>query len=242
MGALAAAVVAVGCATTREDALKLGSFERVAGKGAPKGVVLGAPHGSADVRTDAITRDVAHELGLPAVIAHGFTKQVTGDLRINVNRPTEGAGLAVDQEGWSSRAEQVYQEYKRNLLESAGGDLDVLVEFHCTADHLTGGAINVGTKGLTAEQARHLKEIYRRALEHAAAGTNVRRVEMLIQPVDSVPMGSGAAKKMGTPTLARIAMEIEMPLSITPLAVGDGPYRKVYGAFLREAIPYLQAR
>ena len=237
-----AVVVAAGCATvSREEALKLGSFERVPGKGAYPGAILGAPH-SGDTRTDAITRDVAHDLGLPAVIAHGFTKKKTGDLRLNVNRPTEGAGLAVDQEGWTARADAVFQEYKRNLLESSGGRLDVLVEFHCTADHLTGGAINVGTKGLTAEQARHLKDIYRRVLDRTAAGTNIRRVDMLIEPVDSVPMGSGAAKKMGTPTLARIAMEIEMPLSITPLAVGDGPYRKVYGAFLREAIPYLQAR
>lgn len=232
-----------GCATvTREEALKLGHFERVAGRNAPRGVVLGAPHGTADTRTDIITRDVASDLGLPAVIAHGFTKQDTGDRRINVNRPTEGAGLRVNQEGWTARADQVFQEYKRSLLEAAGGDIDILVEFHCTADHLTGNAVNVGTKGLTAEQARHLKEAYNRALDSVAGRPGMRRVPMVIEPIDPVPMGSGAAKKMGTPTLARIAMEIEMPISITPLAVEDGPYRKVYDAFLREAIAYLRSR
>jgi len=232
-----------GCATvTHEDAMKLGHFERVAGRNPPNGVVLGAPHGTADTRTDAITRDVARDLGLPAVIAHGFTRQDTGDRRLNVNRPTEGAGLAVSQEAWTARANEVFQEYKRGLLDAAGGEIDILVEFHCTADHLTGNAVNVGTRGLTAEQARHLKEAYNRALDAAAGRPNMRRVPMVIEPIDPVPMGSGAAKKMGTPTLARIAMEIEMPISITPLAVGDGPYRRVYGSFLREAIAYLRPR
>lgn len=237
------AVLCGGCAAvSREEAMKYGHFERVAGKGAPTGVVLGAPHGTADTGTDALTRDVAHDLGLPAVIAHGFTKQDTGDLRINVNRPTEGAGLKVSQEGRTARAEQVFEEYKRNLLESAGGELDILVEFHCTADHLTGNAINVGTRGLTAAQALHLKDVYNRELESAAARSGVRRVPMLIEPADSVPMGSGAAKKFGTPTLARVAMEIEMPISIVPLALRDGPYRRVYDGFVREAIAYLRAR
>lgn len=241
--AVTLAALCAGCATAgREDAMKLGHFERVAGKGAPAGVVLGAPHGTADTRTDTIARDVAHDLGLPAVIAHGFTKKETGDRRLNVNRPTEGAGLAVNQEGWTSRANEVFEEYKRNLLEAAGGDIDILVEFHCTADALTGNAVNVGTKGLSTEQAMHLKEVYDRALDAVAQRPGMRRVPMIIEPADYVPMGSGAAKKRGTPTLARIAMEIEMPISITPLAVGDGPYRKVYVAFLRDAIPYLRSR
>jgi len=241
--AVGAIVVALaGCASTREDALRFGSFEVVPATGASRGVVLGAPHGTADTNTDAITKHLAEDLGYPAVIARGFTRKETGDRRINVNRPTEGAGLRPGEEIGSMRAEHVFAEYGRLEAESAGGRIEVLVEFHCTADSLVGGVINVGTSGLSAEQAARVKQMYYKALEAVIAGTKVRRVELAIEPIDRVPMGSGAAKARGTPRLARRAMEIEMPISMTRLALGDGPYRKVYANFLREAIPYLQSQ
>jgi hypothetical protein len=239
---LAVALTIAGCATvSKEDALKYGSFEVVHGNAAPKGVVLGAPHGTADTNTDMITKLVAQDLGYPAVIARGFTKKETGDHRINVNRPTEGAGLRPSEEIGSVRAEHVYAEYSRLEVEASGGEVKVLVEFHCTGDRLVGGVINVGTSGLSAEQATRVKQMYYRALDAVTIGTHVRRVDLAIEPIDRVPMGSGAAKARGTPRLARRAMEIEMPISMTTLAVGDGPYRKIYAGFLREAIPYLLA-
>ena len=239
--ALAFLLSITGCAVTKDDALKLGSFEVVPGKGAPQGVVVGAPHGTADTNTDEITRLVAHDLGYPAVIARGFTKKETGDRRINVNRPTEGAGLHPSEEIGSVRAEHVYAEYSRLEVEAAGGAIKVLVEFHCTGDRLVGGVINVGTRGLSAEQATQVKRMYYKALDEVTAGTQLRRVDLAIEPIDRVPMGSGAAKARGTPRLANRAMEIEMPISMTTLATGNGPYRKVYARFLREAIPYLLA-
>lgn len=239
---IGAGLVVSVCAVSKEDALKLGSFEVVQGASAPHGVVIGAPHGTADTHTDEITKLVAHDLGYPAVIARGFTKKETGDHRINVNRPTEGAGLRPSEEIGSLRAEQVYEEYKRLEIASAGGAMKVLVEFHCTADSAVGGIINVGTHGLSADQATRVKQMYYRALDEVAAGGNLRRVDLAIEPIDRVPMGSGAAKVRGTPRLADRAMEIEMPISMTRLAIGDGPYRKVYVKFLREAIPYLLAQ
>ncbi len=241
----AAAILAAiaGCAAmSREEALKLGSFEVVRARGAPDGVVMGAPHGTADTHTDAIAKLLAQDLGYPAVIARGFTRKETGDRRINVNRPTEGAGRRPNEEIGSMRAEHVFAEYERLELESAGGEVKVLVEIHCTADANVGGVINVGTTGMSAEQAARVKQMYYRALDAVAAGTKVRRVDLMIEPIDRVPMGSGAAKMRGTPRLARYSMEIEMPISMTPLALGSGPYRKVYANFLREAVPYLRAQ
>jgi hypothetical protein len=37
-------------------------------------------------------------------------------------------------------------------------------------------------------------------------------------------------------------MQLEMPLSLTYLALGKGSYRKVLDEFLREAIPFLKSR
>jgi hypothetical protein len=234
----AALTLAAGCATvTKEDALKLGSFEVLHGR--PAGAVLGAPHGTGDTNTGAITKLLAQDLGVSAVIARGFTRHETGDMRINVNRPTEGAHLSPNQESWTLRAKHVFREYRRLVLDAAGPNLLVLVEIHCTVDTAVKGAIEVGTTGMSREQARRVKDMYYRALDAATAGTNIRRVELRIEPIDAVAMNGAAAKQFGTPALAQVSLQIELPLSVTPLALGNGTYRKVLNAFLRDAIAYL---
>ncbi len=239
----AALAAAAGCATvTKEDALKLGSFEVLHGRPTYTGAVLGAPHGTGDTNTAEITKLLAQDLGVSAVIARGFTRQETGDKRLNVNRPTEGAGLSPNQESWTPRAKHVFREYRRLVLESAGPNLVVLVEIHCTADTAVGGAIEVGTTGMSREQARRVKEMYYRALDAATTGTNIRRVELRIEPIDAVSMNGAAAKKFGTPALAQVSLQIELPVSVTPLALGNGTYRKVLNAFFRDAIAYLNTR
>ena len=232
-----------GCATVaKEDALKFGSFEVLHGRPAYSGAVLGAPHGTGDINTAPITKLLSQDLGVSAVIARGFTVKETGDKRINVNRPTEGAGLSLKEEIWTPRAKTVYEEYRRLVLDSANPSLVVLIEIHCTADAAVGGAIEIGTTGMSREQARRVKEIYYQALDAATAGTNTRRVDLKIEPFDVVAMGGAAAKSWGTPTLAQISLQVELPISMTPLALGIGTYRKVLNAFVRDAIAYLNTR
>ena len=52
-------------------------------------------------------------------------------------------------------------------------------------------------------------------------------------------MNGAAAKRFGTPALAQLSLQIELPLSMTPLALGNGTYRKVLNGFIRDAIAYL---
>src|SRR5258706_10989656 len=88
-----------GCATaTKEEALAFGWFEVVQGKPSLRGVVLAAPHGTADCNTGVIVKNLARDVGISVLIASKFSRKETGDRRINVNRPTEGAGLNSNQE------------------------------------------------------------------------------------------------------------------------------------------------
>jgi hypothetical protein len=244
MRALAFAAVLLwmaGCATiSREQALELGSFEVVRGEAGRHGVLIGAPHGTGDTNTGAIARRLARELGLPAVIAWGFTRKESGDLRINVNRPTEGAGLSPRDEKWTARAAHAWEEYRRLMLEAAGGGPPALyIELHCNDHPRTQGMIEVATTGITREQAIRIKGLYYGARDASIRG-GVQRVDLRIEQVDEIYMGGGAAKGFGSLALARRSIMIELPLKATPLALEGRPYEKVLAAFLREAIALVE--
>lgn len=234
---LALAMVA-GCATvSREQALAFGSFEVVRG---PAGVLIGAPHGTGDTNTGAIAKGLARELKVPAVIAWGFTRKETGDRRINVNRPTEGAGLSPRDEPRTERGAHVWDEYRRLMLEAGGGAVPLYIELHCNDHPGTKGMIEIATTGVSAEKAARLKRIYVRARD-AHAGS-APRVELGIEPIDTIYMGGGGAKAGGSLALARRAIMIELPQRLTPQFLAGKPYEKVLATFLREAIPVLQER
>ena len=227
---------------TREEALKFGSFEVLRGQPNRQGVVFGAPHGTGDTNTGAIAKRLALELGVPAVIAHGFTKRETGDMRINVNRPTEGAGLYFNQEARTFRAGHVWEEYRRLLLEATKGELDLYIEFHCNEHPSTGGAIEIATTGISYDQAQRARRLYYQARDGVAAGRTMPKVEVKVEPVDRIYMVASGAKNHGSMALARRAIHIEIPVPTTRLALGEGPYAKVFDVFLRDLIALLQAR
>ena len=241
--ALVAAACLAGCATvTREEALRFGSFEVIPGPANRHGVVLGAPHGTADTNTAQIAALLAKDLGVPVLIARGFTRLETGDRRINVNRPTEGvaADAGFNSELWTGRAGQVWQEYRRLLLDTAGQDLVLYIEIHSNNHPATGGAIEIATTGFSSEQARRIRDTYYRSRDQALAGTNAKRVELKIEPIEPVYMNGYGSKNHGAAKLARMSMQVEIPIPATSLALEKGPYRKVLAATLREAIAVLQ--
>ena len=106
----------------------------------------------------------------------------------------------------------MFREYRRLVLEAAGPNLLVLVEIHCTVDTAVKGAIEVATTGMSRERARRVREMYYRALDAATAGTRIRRVELRIEPFDEVAMNGAAAKQFGTPALAQVSLQIELPV------------------------------
>lgn len=240
MAVLVTLVGLCGCATvTKEEALAFGSFEVLQGQPSQRGAVLAAPHGTADCNTGVIVKNLARDLGIPAVIATRFSKKETGDRRINVNRPTEGAGLHFDQETWTSRAAHVWQEYRRLVLESGGQRLALYIEIHCNTHPATGGMIEVATKGVSYDQAVVLKRLYYQARDEIIS-EGTPKVDLKMEPVDKVYMSAFGAKNHGAMGLAPVAIHIELPGPITNLAARENaPYRKVLASFLQGAVANL---
>lgn len=236
------AVLCAGCGTpmTREQALAFGSFEVVDATPAFAGIVFGAPHGTADCNTGIIVKNLSRELGIGGVIANGFTRRETGDRRVNVNRPTEGAGLTPSQEPHTPRAGHVWEEYRRLLLRAGGGKLVRYFELHCNDHPSTHGMVEVATVGVSYAQALKLKGLYDVARDKAVAG-RVPRVAIRMEPVDPVYMGAGGAKTHGSLALAPVALHIELPVPVTPHASSTAqPYGKVLATFIRGAIEELR--
>ena len=208
--------------------------EVVQGKPSLRGVVLAAPHGTADCNTGVIVKNLARDVGIPAVIASKFSRKETGDHRINVNRPTEGAGLQSNQEMWTPRSAHVWEEYRRLVLESGGQRLALYIEIHCNTHPATGGMIEVATKGVSRDHATLLKRRYYEARDRIVSGS-VPKVDLKMEPVDQVYMSAGAAKNNGAMGLAPVAIHIEIPGPITNIATRRSTNSSVWsgGSFSR---------
>ena len=88
---------------------------------ASTGVLIAAPRGTYESSTAQLAVEAARRLGAAYVVARRFT---VGQTRINVNRPTEGAGLACAREARMARAEEVYGLYARCGPMAAAGESD----------------------------------------------------------------------------------------------------------------------
>ncbi len=92
-------------------------------------VLVSAPHGH-DYHTAEIVHEICQITGYAGVaIPHVEDRQL--GLRVNVNRPTEGAGLTHDEETRTDLAQRTYLEYLRIIWKICGPQSPKLyVEVH----------------------------------------------------------------------------------------------------------------
>jgi hypothetical protein len=184
----------------------LGEFEYAASS---NGVLIAAPHGTFDANTAQIALEASKRAGAGYVVAWRF---VASQVRINVNRPTEGAFLPCAQETASERAQSVYDAYA-GIVQQAG-ELRLYVEVHGNSNPKTAQMIEVATVGVAAAEAQALKDAYPAML--ARVRESVRdfpEVALLVEPVDRILYTAGCAKKLGV--LSRVArgVHFEFPRS-----------------------------
>ena len=195
-----------------------------------KGVVIGAPHGSYDVSTAEVVRDLSNKLGIGAVVAKGFTEYETGDNRINVNRPTEGAVLKSSEENPTQRATDIYRHFERLVKQAAGDNLVVYFDVHANDYSGTQDRIEVATKGISDDEARAVREMLAGAFGKNLRNHGLSSLKVLVEPADSLSVwGATVAKRDGILGNASRGLNIKVPFF--------KQVKEVYTNSLIEAVP-----
>ena len=175
----------------------LGEFEY---SRASNGILIAAPHGTFDANTGPIAIGAARELQAAYLIAFRFAPD---KVRINVNRPTEGAFLPCSKEQETERAKDVYDAYAKLV----GTPERLYVEVHGNSNPNTAQNIEVATVGVTGEQAQALKD----AAAAMMSASGLSELQLLIEPVDKITYSAFCAKKLGPLGKASRALHFEFP-------------------------------
>jgi len=210
------ALLALPAASQHTQTSPLGSFEWHV---TANGILVTAPHGTFDRNTAPIAVEAARRLKAGYVVARGFHPGV----RINVNRPTEGSGLACTQERSTERAREVYLEYERLVaLASAGAPLRLYVEVHGNSRAETSGNVEIATKGVSAKEAAEVKAAYPEILTMVRMEwPSYPALQLLIEPVDRLYWIASCVKQIGTMAHDRIAraLHFEFPVAAREAAM-----------------------
>ena len=211
---VATALIVLAAPVTAQERLghELGEFEFLP---TSTGVLITAPHGTYDANTAPLAVEVARRLGAGYVVARRFTVDQT---RINVNRPTEGAGLACAREPHTARAKEVYGLYAQVVsTTSVGRPLRLYVEIHGNSDSRTSQRIEIATTGISRDQARSVKDAYPAILVRAREQVPVYpELALLVEPLDQVVFNASCAKSVGifaTDLVPRV-VHFEFPRSV----------------------------
>jgi len=191
---------------------RLGDFEY---RKTDNGILICAPHGTYDRRTDEIAIAAARRLGAGYVVARGFTP---GNVRINVNRPTEGAGMSSSREPRSRRSREVYEDYVNVVKKAAGGrKLRLYVEVHGNSSPLSMFRIELATTGIGRDEARMLKDAFPDII-HGVRRNDPRYpgLALLVEPIDKLFFSSGGVKTIGimSEPLVPKALHFELPAGV----------------------------
>jgi hypothetical protein len=181
------------------------------------GHVVAAPHATSDLHTGDIASEVARRTGFGLVVASGFVPpdngHAGGGRRYQVNRPLEGVpGRPAAEQVASEAARRVYELYERRVLEASQGPLRFYAEIHGDSRAPCTAQIEIATVGVDFEVAvrlRALAELIRDA--HLRANREVDRLQVLIEPVDTVGDGAAGAKRDGILRWPERALHIELP-------------------------------
>lgn len=210
--------------------LPYGKMESIPGKRGD-GIVVAAPHGSFDVHTSSMVRQICFRSGFAAVITKGFTPAETGNgWRINVNRPSErhypGGFLEVD----TMRAAETYRHYKNAVMKAAQGKLNLYFDFHQN----NGTRIEVATTGISPSEARLIKSKYLMLRNKALGGReDLAVVDLAIEPLDVLEVPAWATKSHGILGEAKKSLHLELP---SDGLMGSARHRKIYTQILAELI------
>jgi hypothetical protein len=181
-------------------------------KGRP-GLVIGAPHGTSDIATDVLARELAKLTGFGLVVATGYANIDGEGRRYNVNRPTESVpGAAAPREVQTAAARQVYDAYRRHVAEAAQGALRLYVELHGNGRAESAARMEIATVGVSREAAWRLKTLLELIRDsRLPPDGDVPRFDVWVESQDPIWYTASAAKQVGILAQAPLALHIELP-------------------------------
>ena len=205
-----------------------GRIDSIPPRTAQSGIVIGAPHGTFDEHTAELVERLSYRTGLPAVVAKGFSPtECGGGWRINVNRPTERLYPAGELESGSERAQETYRSFKQAVVAASQNALSLYVDIHQNGRQEN---IEVATVGISNQEAQFIKKSYRQARDRVLRWfPGVARVDLKVEPVDSIEIGARATKAEGILGLTKKGLHFEFPLYST---LDSRTARSAYGDIL----------
>ena len=162
--------------------------------------IITAPHGTNDYKTDEVAAGLCENLGWDCVIAKDYRRP---GQRINVNRPTEGAGLAADNENHSEQARIVFETFIGKINEINPPEHRLLyVEIHGNSRPQSVRNIEIALVNFSAKQARKLKEVFNENLKSSEvldlSAYDLLPLRVLVEGIDSITFRATGSKKFGS--------------------------------------------
>ena len=232
----AASMVVVGCTTRPVTFERAGRPGEIAARPGTPGIVVAAPHGTADLGTGAMAAEIARLTGFGLVVATDFNVSEHPGRRYQVNRPLEGvAGHPSSEDVESERARSVYEAYERRVRDAAQGPLAFYVEIHGNSRPESAERVEIATAGVDAEQAQKLRTLFELVRDaHLRAHSSALRLQVRVEPADPLSDTAAGAKRAGILRLPQRALRIELP-RVARLEARE-LYTLILADFLREAV------
>jgi hypothetical protein len=192
--------------------------------------VVAAPHGGFDLDTDEMARQAALLAGAGYVLASGYR---TREHPWNVNRPTEGVGLAAAAETRSPEAAKVFEAYMARVEQLHPR---IYVELHGNSRAESAGAIEVAAKGLPPAALEALQAGFNRRLATFPPGCP--RLPLAIEGFQPIHFHAEGAKQGGVFARLPQALQLEIPRA----GRQDPRWRSVYATALGLSLAELASR
>lgn len=199
-----------------------------------EGVVIGAPHGTAEPNSDRLAVAISDRTRAGLVVAYGFKSR-----RLSVAQPVARSQPYPIGADVAFRGVSVFREYRRILQMAARGALQLYVGVHKTDRVEVADRIEVATSGLTYEEARALKESYVRIQDRLMNGDKGSKLTLRIEPVDRISWRVAGVKHHGVLLFAERGLDLRVPatLGAGPL---DGVQTEILLRWIEEAVGLLR--
>jgi hypothetical protein len=194
------------------------------------GVIVGAPHGTAEPVAADYARWISEQTGAALVIGYGF-----GAKRLSVARPlVRFVSHSSTSDGPLQRG-SVYSEYKELLRQAANGRLRFYVGVRSESKNNNGNQIRAITGGLSFEEIEKLKDSFTRIRNRLLNDRPLPEISLAMEPFEQMSAPLSGIKHHGVLLVAEKGLSLTLP---TILSNGEirSAYKEVLSSWIAESV------